>query len=139
MVVIPAKPVIKGQIEAEVLFSRKPISFIGGVDPQTGIIRDPLNDCQGQSIADKVYIFPFGKGSSGAGLVLLELTRVGKAPVALVNLRTDTVLMTGPLICREFYKKIIPVVNVDQQGMDQLAIAKRVNISADGTSITIME
>ena len=139
MVVIPAKPIIKGQVEAEVLFSRKPISFIGGVDPQTGVIRDPLNDCQGKSMADKIYIFPFGKGSSGAGLVLLELARVGKAPAALVNLRTDSVLMTGPLICREFYKKNISVVNVDEAAMDQLASAKRVRIEADGTSLTIIE
>lgn len=139
MVVIPAKPVIKSQVEAEVLFSRKPISFIGGVDPQTGVIRDPLNDCQGQSMADKIYIFPFGKGSSGAGLVLLELARVGNAPAGLINLRTDSVLMAGPLICREFYKKNISVVNVDEAAMDQLATAKRVKIDADGASITIIE
>ena len=139
MVVIPAKAIIKGQVEAEILFSRKPISFIGGVDPQTGVIRDPLNDCLGKSIADKIYIFPFGKGSSGAGLVLLELARVGKAPVALVNLRTDSVLMTGPLICREFYQKLIPVVNVDEAGMDQLAAAGRVKIDTESGSITVIE
>ncbi len=139
MVVIPAKPIVKGQVEAEVLFSRSPISFIGGVDPQTGLIRDPLNDCQGQSMADKIYVFPFGKGSSGAGLVLLELARVGKAPLAMINLRTDSVVLTGPLICREFYQKLIAVVNVDEAGMDQLATAKRVRIDANGTSVTIIE
>ncbi len=139
MVVIPAKPVVKGPVEAEVLFSRSPISFIGGVDPQTGIIRDPLNDCLGKSMADKVYIFPFGKGSSGAGLVLLELARVGKAPLAMINLRTDSVLLTGPLICREFYQKLIAVVNVDEAGMNQLATAKRVTIDAEGASITILQ
>lgn len=138
MVIISAKPIIKGQVEAEVLFSRSPISFIGGVDPQTGVIRDPLNDCQGKSMAGKVYVFPFGKGSSGAGLVLLELARVGKAPAAMINLRTDSVLLTGPLICREFYQKLIPVINVDKQGMEQLAEAKNIKINADGTSVTIM-
>jgi predicted aconitase with swiveling domain len=139
MVVIPAKPIVKGQVEAEVLFSRCPISFIGGVDPKTGIIRDPLNDCQGKSMADKIYIFPFGKGSSGAGLVLLELARVGKAPTAMINLRTDSVVLTGPLICREFYQKLIAVVNVDEAGMAQLATAKRVRIDTEGTSVTIFE
>ncbi|MBF0528104.1 MAG: DUF126 domain-containing protein [Deltaproteobacteria bacterium] len=139
MVVIPAKPIVKGQVEADVLFSRSPISFIGGVDPQTGVIRDPLNDCQGKSMADKIYVFPFGKGSSGAGLVLLELARVGKAPAALVNLRTDSVVMAGPLICREFYRKLITVVNVDETGMDMLAAAKRVKIDAESNSITIIE
>ncbi|MDR0620994.1 MAG: DUF126 domain-containing protein [Deltaproteobacteria bacterium] len=139
MVVIPAKPIVKGQLEAEVVFSHKPISFIGGVDPQTGVIRDPLSDCLGKSITDKVYVFPFGKGSSGAGLVLLEMARVGKAPAALINLRTDSVLMTGPLISREFYQKPILVFNVDEAGMERLATAKRVRLDAENAAIAILE
>lgn len=128
---IPCTPVIKGEVEGRVLFSRKPISFIGGVDPISGLIKDPLSDQYGKSIASKIFVFPFGKGSSGAGLVLLELARVGKAPKALVTLRTDTVLLTGPLISREFYKINIPMFNVDELGMGELCKASHVEI--DGT------
>ena len=134
---IPCKTIVAGNVEGEVLFSRSPISFIGGVDPRTGVIRDPLNDCQGKSLAGKIYVFPFGKGSSGAGLVLLELARVGLAPLALVNLRTDTVLLTGPLVCREFYQKIIPVVNVDEAGLESLAHAERAEIDGAGERIIV--
>lgn len=137
VVTLPCKPVVRGDISGDVLFSRSPISFIGGVDPQTGIIRDQLNDAFGQSMADKIYVFPFGKGSSGAGLVLLELERIGKAPRALVNLRTDTVLLTGPLVSREFYKHIIPVVNVDEAAMDVLSTAKHLSICCETGLITL--
>ena len=132
---IPCVPVVKGDAGGNVLFSSSPISFIGGVDPAAGIIQDPLSDRHGESIADKIFIFPFGKGSSGAGLVLLELARVGKAPRALVMLRVDTVLLTGPLVSREFYKKEIPVVTVDEAGME--ALRRAVNIRIDCGSGTI--
>lgn len=139
MVMIPCKSIVHGNVDGEVLFSRKPISFIGGIDPKTGVIRDVLNDRLNESIADKIYVFPFGKGSSGAGLVLLELVRIGKAPRALVNLRTDTVLLTGPLVSREFYKHLIPVVNVDEAGMDLLSGAKRISIDCSAGYINIDE
>ncbi len=138
MDVLKCTPIVKGNIEGEVLFSRKPISFIGGVDPKTGIIRDALNDCCGESIADKIYVFPYGKGSSGAGLVLLELTRIGKAPKAIVNRRTDTVLMTGPLIAREFYKRVITVINVDEETMEKLKESKNLRINCDKGEIEIL-
>lgn len=121
-------PVIEGNPSGDVIFSRKPISFIGGVNPVTGIIQDPLSDQYGESIAGKIFIFPFGKGSSGAGLVLLELARVGKAPKALISLQTDTVLLTGPLISREFYNIEIPMVNVLEEDMEKLSKAKHIKI-----------
>jgi len=134
---IACTPVVEGNAKGAVLFSHKPISFIGGVDPTTGIIQDPLSDQHGKSIADKIFIFPFGKGSSGAGLVLLELARVGKAPKALITLRTDTVLLTGPLISREFYKIEIPMVNVDESGMEKLGKASHVDIDGNSGCIII--
>lgn len=137
VVTLPCKPIVRGDVSGEVLFSRSPISFIGGVDPKTGNIRDALNDACGECMADKIYVFPFGKGSSGAGLVLLELVRIGKAPKALVNLRTDTVLLTGPLVSREFYKHLIPVVNVDEAGMEQLSKARTISIDSASGQISI--
>ncbi len=134
---INCKSIVKGKISGKVLFSRNPLSFIGGVDPVTGVIQDSLSDCYGQSLAEKVFVFPFGKGSSGAGLVLLELARVGKAPKALVNLRTDTVLLTGPLVMREFYKIEMPVVNVDEAGMETLSKASEITVDAVNEIITL--
>ncbi|SDL35534.1 predicted aconitase subunit 2 [Maridesulfovibrio ferrireducens] len=133
---IECKGIVKGKVTGEILFSRKPLSFIGGVDPETGIIQDPLSDQCGQSMADKILVFPFGKGSSGAGLVLLELARVGKAPKALVNLRTNTVLLTGPLVMREFYKKEMPVVCVDEAGMESLSEVNEATVDSTAGAIT---
>ncbi len=125
---ISCKTLVGGNAQGEILFSRSPISFIGGVDPKTGIIMDPQHDQFQQCIADKIFIFPYGKGSSGAGLVLLELARIHKAPKAIVNLRSSTVILTGPLVIREFYKKTLPLLNVTEEDMHILSTARYADI-----------
>nr|WP_246335891.1 DUF126 domain-containing protein [Vibrio marinisediminis] len=112
---------MQGDFDAELIYSQQAISFVGGVDIETGKVADHRHDCFGQSIKDKVFAFPFGKGSSGAGLVLMEMLRLGTAPKAIINLRSDPVLLTGPLICKHFYQQIIPIINLSEADYQQLA------------------
>jgi len=95
--------VVPGIAKGEVLVTSQPISFWGGVDPATGLINDPRHDLFGQSVAGKVLVFPFGKGSSTGSLIMLELARVDKAPAGIVNVRTEPILATGPIVCNYFY------------------------------------
>ncbi|MBA5762519.1 DUF126 domain-containing protein [Vibrio sp. 404] len=121
MVELTYTPVLQGDFDAELIYSQQAISFVGGVDIETGKVADHRHDCFGQSIKDKVFAFPFGKGSSGAGLVLMEMLRLGTAPKAIINLRSDPVLLTGPLICKHFYQQIIPIINLSEADYQQLA------------------
>ena len=122
--------VVKGRSDGIVLVTSQPISFWGGVDPQTGIIKDPRHELFDQSIAEKIFVFPFSKGSSGAGLVILELSRIGKAPAAIVNLRTEPVLATGPIISTLFYGRDIPIVNLDEHSFKVLKTGQFVEVNA---------
>jgi predicted aconitase with swiveling domain len=66
----------------------------------------------GESIVGKVLAFPYGKGSTGTPMVVLELVRAKKAPAALVQIEVDPLLVSGPIICKHFYNETIPVVTV---------------------------
>ena len=107
--------VVPGRYEGEVLLTSQPISFWGGVDPKSGCINDPRHELFGQPISGKVLVFPFGKGSSTTSLIILELARVNKAPGAIINLRTEPILATGPIVSKHFYGKEIPVVTLDEK------------------------
>ena len=106
---------VSGSREGEVLTTRQPISFWGGVDPVEGIINDPRHELFGKSIVDKILAFPYGKGSAAAPMVLLELVRAKKTPAALVQIEVDPLLVSGPIICKHFYGKNIPVVTVENE------------------------
>lgn len=78
-----------------------PISFWGGVDPQTGRIVDVRHPQHGSSVAGSVLFLPGTIGSSSASAVLLELVHNGNAPAALVLHEPDAILLLGLIVARE--------------------------------------
>lgn len=121
---------VPGIAKGEVLVTSQPISFWGGVDPATGLINDPRHDLFRKSIAGKVLVFPFGKGSSTGSLIMLELARVDKAPAAIVNVRTEPILATGPIVINHFYGKQIPIISLDENSFRMLKTGQHVTVNA---------
>ncbi|MGB3716131.1 MAG: aconitase X [Candidatus Promineifilaceae bacterium] len=76
-------------IVAEAFVTDVPITFLGFVDRQSGVVREPGHPADGQSMAGKIAIFPKGTGSSVAPYVLLELFYRGMAPLAIANTEID--------------------------------------------------
>lgn len=66
-----------------------PITLLGFVNRQTGVIEEPGHPANGRSMAGKIAIFPKGSGSTVAPYVLLELYYRGQAPLAIVNTDID--------------------------------------------------
>jgi len=130
--------VISGECEGKIVVTSQAISFAGGVDPITGCINDPRHELFGQSVSKKVLAFPFGKGSSATSLFLLELARVGKAPAAIINVRTEPILAAGAILSKHFYGKEIPILNLDEKGFRALKTGQRVFVNATKGLLTII-
>lgn len=87
-----------GKGRGEILNSPEPISFLGGVDPETGEVIERGHPLRGRSVAGKVLVFPRGKGSTVGSYILYALARNGKAPAALVNTEAEPIIVTGAII-----------------------------------------
>ncbi len=87
-----------GRAEGIALVSPEPIGFLGGVDPDTGIVIEPGHPLQGQSVAGRVLVFPSGKGSTVGSYTILRLQRSGHAPVAIVNRESEAIVAVGAII-----------------------------------------
>jgi predicted aconitase with swiveling domain len=81
-------------------------------------------------VSGKVLVFPFGKGSSAASLILLELARLDMAPAAIINLRTEPILASGSILCKHFYGKEIPILNLDDETFRMLKTGIRMVVDA---------
>jgi len=80
-----------------------PLSFWGGVDPQTGVIVDINHPLHGSSVSDTIFCLPSGRGSCTASQVLLELILNNKAPRAIVLRDTDGLICVGALVAQEIF------------------------------------
>ncbi|MFQ5398191.1 MAG: aconitase X [Anaerolineae bacterium] len=76
-------------VTGEAFVSEAPITFLGFVNRETGVIEEPGHPADGRSLAGKIAIFPKGSGSTVAPYVLLELFYRGKAPLAICNSEID--------------------------------------------------
>ncbi|MBW2478902.1 MAG: DUF126 domain-containing protein [Deltaproteobacteria bacterium] len=117
---IAATCILPGTCRGQLLTTRQPISFWGCVDPVTGHISDKRHELFGETVSEKVLVFPFGKGSSTGSLMILELLRLNLAPAAIINIRTEPLLATGPVVGKHFYEKTFPIVNVDESDFELL-------------------
>ena len=134
---VKCKNVIAANARIPLVSSNDSFSFVGGVNIQNGDISDYRHANYQENITNKAFAFPFGRGSSGAGLVLMEMLRIGTAPAAIINVHTDPVILTGPLICKHFYNQILPVINVSEEDFKKLVGAKEIEIFEDREEIII--
>ncbi|NYZ77329.1 DUF126 domain-containing protein [Candidatus Micrarchaeota archaeon] len=124
---IKARPVSKGRASGEVLLSREPFSFLGGVDPKTGVVMEKGHELEGKSIAGKVIVFPNGKGSTVGSYVILGLAKNKKAPAAIINLEAEPIIVVGAIISK------IPMVDRPEKDIFKL-LKNGMRIEVDGTA-----
>ena len=87
-----------GQAAGEALVSPQPIGFLGGVDPETGMVIEPGHPLEGQCIAGRVLVFPGGKGSTVGSYTILRLARSGHAPAAMINAQSEAIVAVGAIL-----------------------------------------
>ncbi|WP_290596616.1 MULTISPECIES: DUF126 domain-containing protein [unclassified Archaeoglobus] len=127
------KIVSRGYAEGEALVSREHISFLGGVDKDTGVVVAD-SDLKGQSVAGKILIFPGGKGSTVGTYVLLNLKKNGVAPNAIVNRKTEPIIAVGAVIAG------IPLVEVnDEVFFEMVKTGDRLRVDAKNGYVELIK
>ena len=100
ILLIRGRGISTGKASGPLLVSLQPISFLSGVDPDTGIVVEKGHPLSGQCISGKVLVFPYGKGSTVGSYVLYALSRNGHAPLAIVNAEAEAIIATGAIISK---------------------------------------
>lgn len=116
-----------GHAEGPALVSSAPIGFLGGVDPDNGVVLEPGHPLQGQSVAGRVLVFPTGKGSTVGSYTVLRLGRSGRGPAAMINAQSEAIVAVGAILAS------IPMV--DQ--VDIAAIRDGDWVTVSGATVTV--
>lgn len=95
---ISIEPIVKGNVMGKAIVCKTPFSFLGGVNPQTGIIVDPKCSIFNQTITDKIFVFPEGKGSTVGSYVIYALKINGVAPKAFIANKAETIVIAGAIL-----------------------------------------
>ena len=95
----------------------EPLSFWGGLDPETGTLIDSHHPQVGRMLAGVVLAMPSGRGSSSSSYVFAEAIRAGTAPVAVVLGEADAIVALGAIVAAELYGIEVPIVVAPGAGL----------------------
>ena len=123
----------RGIGSGDLLVSPEPISFLSGVDPETGIVIERGHPLEGQSIAGRVLAFPYGKGSTVGSYVIYALKQNDRAPAAIVNTEAEPIIAVGAIIAG------IPMVDRLPPEFSCLAPGTRVTVNGDTGEVSYDE
>ncbi|NNG03428.1 MAG: DUF126 domain-containing protein [Inquilinus sp.] len=121
---LSGRTLFPGRAEGVLLKLGAPLSFWGGVDPDSGRIVDGRHPQRGAAIGGTVLAVPRTVGSSSSSAVMLELIRAGHAPAALVLGQVDAILIVGCLAGRELGYACPPVLEMAADRIAGLATGR---------------
>ncbi|MGC8606512.1 MAG: aconitase X swivel domain-containing protein [Vulcanisaeta sp.] len=84
-----------GIVNGELVVYRESLSFLGDVDGKSGTIRT-INT----SIVGKILVIPNSRGSTVGPYVMYQLSKYGKAPLAILSVKADTMLIIGAIMAQ---------------------------------------
>jgi hypothetical protein len=125
ILLIRGRGISSGRGKGPLLVSPVPLSFLSGVDPESGIIVEKGHPLQGECITGKVLAFPYGKGSTVGSYVLYALSRNGHAPAAIINTEAEPIVATGAIISG------IPMIDRIEIPMSRLRNGIQVLVNGD--------
>jgi hypothetical protein len=120
--------IYKGKAEGIALVTSQPISFYGGVDPNTGVVIEKGHELQGQSVKGKILVFPTGKGSTVGSYTLYRMKKNSTAPAGMINRECETVVAVGVIISE------IPCV--DQIDISKIKTGDKIQIERDSVNVS---
>jgi hypothetical protein len=111
---LDGRKVYGGRARGKALVCNRPLSFLGGVDPTTGKITDDEQLVRGEKVADRILVFPRGRGSTVGSYVIYELKCNGIAPAGIINLEAEPIIATGAIMSGIPMIDRIPIEKVPQ-------------------------
>lgn len=116
-----------GRAAGEALVSPEPIGFLGGVDPDSGVIVERGHPLEGRCISNRVLVFPTGKGSTVGSYTLYRLAHNDLAPAGIINAESEPIVAVGAIISG--------IAMVDQIDISQIRSGDWIVI--DGEDVTV--
>ncbi len=120
------RSICNGLAEGEALVTTQGLSFLGGVDPETGIITEVGHELYGQELTGKIFVVPNLKGSTAGMWIIIRLAENKKGPKAIITRRADAILVGAVIMAG--------IPTVDSLPVDPLqAFKSGIRLKVDGT------
>lgn len=125
-------PLVDGTASGYALVTDAPLSFWGGVDPESGRVIDKRHPLEGELLTGRILVLPSGRGSCSASGVLLESIANRTAPAGIIVAEVDPIIGLGAILGDELLERIMPVVLLPPEEWKTIGSGTMVRINPGG-------
>ena len=129
--ILRGRCIVEGVVEGEAIVTNDAISFMGTVNPKTGVVIERKHEIEGQCLKGKILLYPTGKGSTGGSYMLYDLVKNGVGPLGIVNIKGEAVAVIGAIVAD------LPMV--DGIDINQLKTGDYVYLNATEGTLRVVE
>ena len=109
-----------GTVSGELIAINSPISFLGDVDGTRGVVKVKGREI---NITSKILALPYSTGSTVGPYVMYQLAKYGKAPLAILATKPDTLMLVGSIMAN------IPlIINIPEEILNYSGCIVKVNL-----------
>ncbi len=132
--ILTGKGAGRGIAEGEALVVGEALSFLTDINVNDGTIIHPKSASKGISVANKILIFPTGRGSTADPYAFYLLKKGGSGPKAVVNVVADPITVTGAIISHT------PMVyKLDRNPLEIIETGDQVRVDGDHGVVVIIK
>ena len=122
-----------GKAEGEAIVTHTPFSFLGELDPTTGKVPSPSHELSGQSLKDKILVFPTGKGSTVGPIIAWYSMKAKNNPKAMICIEDE------PIIASVAITVDMPMVHkLDKNPLDVIKSGDYLKVDATAGTVEIV-
>ncbi|UCH37536.1 MAG: DUF126 domain-containing protein [Candidatus Bathyarchaeota archaeon] len=130
--IIKGRGIVQRRAHGFALVTTEPISFFGGLDAKTGHIIEKNHELEGKNITNRVFVFPYGKGSTVGSYIIYAMKKNGVAPSAIINIETEPIIAAGCVLAE------IPLIDkLDESPFQAIKTGDFVKVYADMNKVEI--
>jgi predicted aconitase with swiveling domain len=125
-IILRGRKVVGGVGEGEAVVTKQLVSFLGGVNPDTGMVVEKGHEIEGQCLTGKVFVFPRGKGSTAGPYIIYAMAKRKTAPAAMINVEAEPIIAVGAAMGN------IPMVHrLDKNPLELISMGDHVKIDGE--------
>jgi len=125
--------IARGIAEGEALVTHQPLSIFGGVDPDSGVVKEREHELFGVKLSGKVLVMPPLKGSTAGTWILCRLSDNGVAPSAIIITKADVILTAGAII-----GKIPTADNLDFDPTTKFKTGEKLRVNGEEGTVEVL-
>jgi predicted aconitase with swiveling domain len=123
------RALLAGEAAGSALVLEARLSLWGGMDPRSGRVSDHHPQL-GTTMTGPILVMPSGRGSSSS--VMAEAIRLGTAPLAVLLVEPEEILVLGALVAEYLHGRTCPIVILPEGVRGAIATGDHVVVSGDG-------